>query len=199
MSEAGGGIFNENKESDETMKRPGLSNLQEALSSRLKNAGDSNVKISSEAYTTPYAKVPVKTESQRPEFDDTIPSRIAAAPIPKIQTVPSKEINKPSKIRHLFDDSSSESEGELFRSNVSKVPAAAAPLISNSFNPPETKLPPSTTPHLIVAKITIPQRLQRPRVTLYSDQATARTTFLVELFRQVNHLQNQSGRFRRIF
>ena len=152
MSEAGGGIFNENKESDETMKRPGLSNLQEALSSRLKNAGDSNVKISSEAYTTPYAKVPVKTESQRPEFDDTIPSRIAAAPIPKIQTVPSKEINKPSKIRHLFDDSSSESEGELFRSNVSKVPAAAAPLISNSFNPPETKLPPSTTPHLIVAK-----------------------------------------------
>ena len=147
MSEAGGGISNENKEIDETMKRPVLSNLQEELSARLRNAGDSKLKTTSEAYVTPNAKVPVKSESQRQELENSVSSHIVAASQPKTEIVPSKEIINPPKTRNLFDDSSSESEGELFRSNLPKIPAVP----SNIFNQPESKLPP-TTPQLTVAK-----------------------------------------------
>lgn len=147
MSEAGGGICNENKEIDETMKRPTLGNLKEELSARLKNAGDSKLKTTSEAYVTPNAKVPVKSESQRQELENSIPSHIVAAVQPKSDTVPSREVIKPPKKRNLFDDSSSESEGELFKTNLPKVPAVPP----NLFSQPESKLPP-TIPQLVVAK-----------------------------------------------
>jgi hypothetical protein len=147
MSEAGGGICNENKEIDETMKRPTLGNLKEELSARLKNAGDSKLKTTSEAYVTPNAKVPVKSESQRQELENSIPSHIVAAVQPKSDTIPSREIIKPPKKRNLFDDSSSESEGELFKTNLPKVPAVPP----NLFSQPESKLPPSI-PQLVLAK-----------------------------------------------
>ncbi len=147
MSEAGGGICNENKEIDETVKNPTLSNLREELSARLKNAGDSKLKTTSEAYVTPNAKVPVKSESQRQELENSIPSPIVAAAQPKTENVSSREIIKPPKKRNLFDDSSSESEGELFKTNLPKVPTVPPNLLSQ----PESKLPP-TTPQLIVAK-----------------------------------------------
>ncbi|EFX84681.1 hypothetical protein DAPPUDRAFT_238755 [Daphnia pulex] len=147
MSEAGGGICSENKEIDETMKRPTLGNLKEELSARLKNAGDSKLKTTSEAYVTPNAKVPVKSESQRQELENSIHSHIVAAVQPMPVTVPSREIAKPPKKRNLFDDSSSESEGELFKTNLPKVPAVPP----NLFSQPESKLPP-TIPQLVVAK-----------------------------------------------
>lgn len=131
MSEAGGRTSVETKEVDETLKRPGLSNLQDELSARLKNSSGSIVRPSPEAYTTPCAKVPVNGESQRDEVKEVNPRGAVASPQPKTEIASSRDVIQPLKKKTLFDDSSSESDSELFRSNASKV----APSSTSALNP----------------------------------------------------------------
>ncbi|KAI9551385.1 hypothetical protein GHT06_021718 [Daphnia sinensis] len=133
MSEAGGRISGETKEVVETQKRPGLSNLQDELSARLKNSSVPTVRPSPEAYTTPYDKVPVNGESQRQEVKEKNPR--GTEPQPKPEIASSRDIIQPPKKKTLFDDSSSESDGELFRSNASKV----APSSTSALNPTASK------------------------------------------------------------
>ncbi|KZS13847.1 Uncharacterized protein APZ42_020926 [Daphnia magna] len=135
MSEAGGRTSVETKEVDETLKRPGLSNLQDELSARLKNSSGPIVRPSPEAYTTPCAKVPVNGESQRHEVKEVNPRGAVASPQPKTEIASSRDVIQPLKKKTLFDDSSSESDGELFRSNASKV----APPSTSALNPTASK------------------------------------------------------------
>lgn len=143
MSEAGGGIPVETREIEEPVKRnqqPGFSNLQDELAARLRGSSVANVKpaISTE-------KISAKSDSHRQEIE-TNPPRTSQ---PNAEIIGKKEVIQPPKKRNLFDDSSSESEGELF-----KPVAASLPKI---FNQPTT-LKPFTSlaepnPQVVVNKV----------------------------------------------
>ncbi|XP_057379211.1 WASH complex subunit 2-like [Daphnia carinata] len=143
LSEAGGRVSVETKEVDEMLKRPGLRNLQDEISARLKNSSGPTVMPSPEAYTTPYAKVPINGESQRQEVKEINPRGAVAEPQPNSEIASSKEIIQPPKKKTLFDDSSSESDGELFRSNASK----AATSSTSALNPTASKASSGSTAH----------------------------------------------------
>lgn len=153
MSEAGGRLSDERKEIDETLKRPGLSNLQDVISARLKDSSDPIVRPSFQAYTTPYVKVPVKDESQHQEVKENNSRRAKAAPQLKSEIVSSREIIQPPKKKTLFDDSSSESDGELFRSNASKVATPSSSALNSTTSSASRG---SVAPQLPVSKTNNP-------------------------------------------
>ena len=147
ISEAGGGIpVIETREIEETTnKKPGFNHLQDELAARLRGSSSAHGKPA----LSPGIKTFVRTESQE---DKPIHSSHIAAPTQASAEAVAREIFQPPKKRNLFDDSSSDSEGELFKPNAPNVTTTT----SSVFNPPMPKLvtTPPLKPQLIGGKTT---------------------------------------------
>ncbi len=149
ISDAGAEV--QTREIKETInKMSSFGNLQNELAAQLRISN-----IANEKPTLPSEKDSVRNEPQQHENEEAYPHRTTVTTQVKSETK-SKEVFQPPKKRNLFDDSSSDSEGELFKPNTPKV--AAPP--SSVFSPPAPKLfPPSSTsnPQLFIGNTTDPK------------------------------------------
>lgn len=144
MSEAGVGIKDsvEHKEFEEPQKRQGYNSLQDELAARLRGSS-----VASSKPSFPPVKTSGSAELCSQEVDSNIP--YTPAPVPNDVSVAPREIIQQSKKRNLFDDTSSESENELFKPVAPKTNAS----LPKMFDQP---LPKSTTvlnPPTVVTKV----------------------------------------------
>lgn len=151
ISEAGAEVPVETREIKETInKKSSFGNLQDELAARLRSSN-----ITNEKPALPSEKNSVRNEHHQLENEEVYPQRTTVSTQAKSETK-SREVFQPPKKRNLFDDSSSDSEGELFKSNTPKV-AVPPPSV---FSPPAPKLfPPSSTsnPQLFIGDTTDPK------------------------------------------
>lgn len=141
LSESGVGISVEN-DADAQPKQKHFSNFQDELASRLRGSS-----------------VVSRTSVLLPEeVSANAPSHVKGALTPSPGTVPAPGVNPiviPSqpilpapKKKNLFDDSSSESETELFKPASSKTQPSATNIFHSPPNIGNPYIPTSTTPHM---------------------------------------------------